>query len=135
MPLKGLDDIFYAVLEGSFQAEATEIFEFGLCLVGRGRLYINDSLIIDNGMETNQKLGTSFYGTSDLQEMRLSLRPWLSLPIVVLSMLAQVMVRRKPKEPTNWKVVVYTLLSWSILTHPRRKPKMLAAILAGHSRL
>ncbi|GAA5942574.1 beta-glucosidase H [Sporobolomyces koalae] len=64
----GLGDLFYVSAEGRFTPDQTGPFEFGVSLVGRAYLYINDKLVLDNGMETEQTPGSSFYGLGTIEE-------------------------------------------------------------------
>lgn len=61
-----LDDLWYANVECYYHAERSGTFEFGLCIYGTGRLYVDDELVIDN--ETKQTLGSVFYGNGTVEE-------------------------------------------------------------------
>ncbi|KAK4688956.1 beta-glucosidase, partial [Tremellales sp. Uapishka_1] len=65
---KGLAEDFYLEVSGYIVAEATGKFEFGLSLVGRAQLFVNGEMVIDNGMETTQTPGDSFYGLGTIEE-------------------------------------------------------------------
>ena len=49
-------------LSGKITAEASGDFEFGLSVVGKARLFVNNELVIDNGWVGQQTAGSSFYG-------------------------------------------------------------------------
>ncbi|GJN89025.1 hypothetical protein Rhopal_001999-T1 [Rhodotorula paludigena] len=65
---KGLADQFYMNLEGYVTAEETGDFEFGISLVGRARVFIDEKLVIDNGFDKKQTRGASFYGLGTIEE-------------------------------------------------------------------
>lgn len=58
--------LWYADVEAFFTADRDGKYEFGLCVYGTGKLYIDGKLIIDN--ETEQTQGTSFYGCGTIEE-------------------------------------------------------------------
>ena len=58
--------LWYADVEGYFQAERTGDYELGLCVYGTGNLYVNDILVIDNS--TKQTQGSAFFGTGTVEE-------------------------------------------------------------------
>ncbi|KAM0751563.1 glycoside hydrolase family 3 protein [Meredithblackwellia eburnea MCA 4105] len=66
---KGVDEFFYAILEGYVVADSSGEFELGLSLVGRGQVFVNDVLVVDNGMHTKQTPGASFYGLGTIEEV------------------------------------------------------------------
>ncbi|KAI9728887.1 MAG: hypothetical protein M1834_007145 [Cirrosporium novae-zelandiae] len=59
--------IWYAEAEGIFTPEESGIYDFGLCVQGTGRLYIDGKLIVDN--VANQKSGPSFLGAGTVEEV------------------------------------------------------------------
>lgn len=59
--------IWYADSEGVFTPETSGIYDFGLCVQGTGRLFINGELIISN--VDNQKSGSSFLGAGTIEEV------------------------------------------------------------------
>ncbi|KAM0752790.1 beta-glucosidase [Meredithblackwellia eburnea MCA 4105] len=65
---EGLADLFFVSLEGYYTAEITGPFEFGITLVGRALVYVDEKLIIDNGWTTKQTPGSSFYGLGTREE-------------------------------------------------------------------
>ncbi|KAL3426771.1 beta-glucosidase [Phlyctema vagabunda] len=62
-----LAPVWYADAEGIFTPEESGIYDFGLCLQGTGRLYIDDELIVSN--VDNQRSGPSFLGSGTLEEV------------------------------------------------------------------
>lgn len=58
--------LWYANIEGYFQAERSAEYEMGLCVYGTGNLYVNDTLVIDNS--TRQTQGSAFFGTGTIEE-------------------------------------------------------------------
>lgn len=60
------EDLWWGEIEAIFEAEETCAFEFGLCVFGTGRLYIDDELLIDN--ETEQRSGGSFFNVGTVEE-------------------------------------------------------------------
>jgi beta-glucosidase len=60
------DDLWYADVEGYFQAERTGEYELGLCIYGTGNLYVDGKLVIDN--TTKQSQGTVFFGCGTVEE-------------------------------------------------------------------
>lgn len=59
--------LWYADAEGIFTPDESGIFDFGLCVQGTGRLYIDGKLIISN--VENQKSGSSFLGSGTVEEL------------------------------------------------------------------
>lgn len=51
-------------MTGYVVAEETGPFELGISLVGRGRVFVDGKLIVDNGIDNKQTPGPSFYGVS-----------------------------------------------------------------------
>ncbi|GAA5874294.1 hypothetical protein JCM8547_007555 [Rhodosporidiobolus lusitaniae] len=66
---KGLAELFYIHLEGYLTAEESSPFDFGISLVGRSQVFIDDKLIVDNGWTTKQTPGPSFYGLGTIEEI------------------------------------------------------------------
>lgn len=60
------EDLWWGEIEAIFEAEETCAFEFGLCMFGTGRLYIDDELLVDN--ETEQRSGGSFFNVGTVEE-------------------------------------------------------------------
>jgi beta-glucosidase len=60
------NDLWYADIEGYFTPDETAEYEFGLCVYGTAKLYVDGVMIVDN--ETVQKQGTAFYGCGTLEE-------------------------------------------------------------------
>ena len=46
----------------------TGMFEFGLCSVGKSRLFVDDVLVVDNGYDKPQTIGDTFYGLGTREE-------------------------------------------------------------------
>lgn len=59
----GLAKYFWISMVGYIVAQETGPFELGLSLVGRGRLFVDGKLVLDNGVDNKQTPGPSFYGT------------------------------------------------------------------------
>jgi hypothetical protein len=64
---KGLSDNFYLVGSGNITFPETGRFEFGVCSVGKSRVFVDGQLVVDNGYEVQQTLGDTFYGESCLR--------------------------------------------------------------------
>ncbi|RDW64974.1 beta-glucosidase-5 [Coleophoma cylindrospora] len=62
-----LNTIWYANAEGIFSPDESGVYDFGLCLQGTGRLYVDDELIVTN--VDNQRSGPSFLGSGTLEEV------------------------------------------------------------------
>ena len=60
------DDLWYADVEGYFQAERTGDYELGLCIYGTGNLYVDGELVVDNS--TSQTQGSVFFGCGTVEE-------------------------------------------------------------------
>ena len=58
--------LWYADVEGYFQADQTGEYELGLCIYGTGNLYVDGKLLIDN--TTKQEQGTVFFGCGTVEE-------------------------------------------------------------------
>lgn len=61
-----LAKIWYADSEGVFVPEESGLYDFGLCVQGTARLYIDDELVVSN--VENQRSGPSFLGSGTLEE-------------------------------------------------------------------
>ncbi|KAF9698526.1 hypothetical protein EKO04_003917 [Ascochyta lentis] len=61
-----LKEIWYAEAEGWFTPSESGVYDFGLCVQGTGRLYIDSELLIEN--VENQRPGPSFLGSGTLEE-------------------------------------------------------------------
>lgn len=59
-------DLWYADVEGYFQADLTGEYELGLCIYGTGNLYVDGKLLIDN--TTKQEQGSVFFGCGTVEE-------------------------------------------------------------------
>ncbi|GAA6026005.1 hypothetical protein JCM10207_000759, partial [Rhodosporidiobolus poonsookiae] len=66
---KGLEELFYIDLEGYVTAEQSGPYDFGMSLVGRSQVFVNDKLVIDNGWTDKQTPGPSFYGLGTIEEV------------------------------------------------------------------
>jgi beta-glucosidase len=62
-----LSTIWYADSEGIFTPEESGTYDFGLCLQGTGRLFIDGELIVSN--IDDQKSGPSFLGAGTIEEV------------------------------------------------------------------
>jgi beta-glucosidase len=62
-----LSKIWYADAEGIFTPEETGTYDFGVCVQGTARMYIDGELIISN--VENQKSGPSFLGAGTIEEV------------------------------------------------------------------
>ncbi|KAJ5094622.1 hypothetical protein N7456_010483 [Penicillium angulare] len=58
---------YYVDMEGTFTPEESGIYDFGVTVVGTGRLLIDGEVVVDN--TKNQKQGTSFFGTATIEEL------------------------------------------------------------------
>ncbi|KAK4552012.1 beta-glucosidase [Recurvomyces mirabilis] len=58
--------LWYADAEGYFTPERSGEYELGLCIYGRGQLFVDGKLVVDNSK--NQKQGTVFYGCGSVEE-------------------------------------------------------------------
>ena len=62
-----LSTIWYADAEGIFIPEETGMYDFGVCVQGTARMYIDGELIVSNF--ENQKTGSSFLGAGTIEEL------------------------------------------------------------------
>ncbi|WQF77170.1 Putative glycoside hydrolase, family 3, glycoside hydrolase family 3 domain, immunoglobulin [Colletotrichum destructivum] len=60
------EDLWWGEIEASYTADDTGPFEFGLCVHGTARLYVDGELLIDN--ETVQRGGGSFFNVGTVEE-------------------------------------------------------------------
>ncbi|KAJ4142983.1 beta-glucosidase [Fusarium oxysporum] len=60
------EDLWHGEIEATFEADETCDFEFGLCVFGTARLYVDGELLIDN--ETVQRPGGSFFNVGTVEE-------------------------------------------------------------------
>lgn len=60
------EKLWYADVEGYFEADEDMDFEFGLGVFGAAKLFINDKLIVDN--HTKQTKGTLFFCCGTIEE-------------------------------------------------------------------
>lgn len=57
---------FYVDMEGFFTPEEDGLYDFGVTVVGTGRLLVDDEVVVDN--TKNQKQGSAFFGTATIEE-------------------------------------------------------------------
>ncbi|KAF9890999.1 hypothetical protein FE257_005256 [Aspergillus nanangensis] len=57
---------FYVDMEGYFTPEEDGVYDFGVTVVGTGRLMIDGETVVDN--TKNQKPGSAFFGTATIEE-------------------------------------------------------------------
>lgn len=76
----GLNDEFYLVGSGHMTFPHSGMFEFGLCSVGKSRLFVDDVLVVDNGYDKPQTIGDTFYGLGTREETGVGHARLLSLP-------------------------------------------------------
>ena len=60
-------DLFYAEVEGFLTPEENATWDFGVCVCGTARLFVDDKEVIDNA--TTQFPGSAFFGTGTREEM------------------------------------------------------------------
>lgn len=58
--------LWYADVEGYYTSEVDGEYEFGLCVYGTAKLFVDGKLLIDNA--TKQTLGTQFFGAGTVEE-------------------------------------------------------------------
>jgi beta-glucosidase len=63
----GLNKDFRAVASATFTPENSGIYEFGVEVIGKAKLYIKDTLVVDNW--THQTWGTSFTNNGSIEEL------------------------------------------------------------------
>lgn len=59
-------EAFYGDFEGVFIPENTAEYEFGMCVVGTARLFVDGKLVVDN--KTKQTKGQSFFSVGTIEE-------------------------------------------------------------------
>lgn len=59
-------NIFYIDMEGSFTPEESGIYDFGVTVVGTGKLLVDGDVVVDN--TKNQRPGSSFFGNGTIEE-------------------------------------------------------------------
>jgi beta-glucosidase len=59
--------LWYADIEGFYIAEADGKFEFGICVYGTAKLFVDGRLVVDNA--TVQRQGSAFYGSGTVEEI------------------------------------------------------------------
>ncbi|KAJ5562800.1 hypothetical protein N7461_001561 [Penicillium sp. DV-2018c] len=57
---------YYVDMEGTYTPEESGIYDFGVTVVGTGRLLIDDEIVVDN--TKNQKQGSAFFGSATIEE-------------------------------------------------------------------
>ncbi|KAJ5547708.1 hypothetical protein N7513_004942 [Penicillium frequentans] len=57
---------YYVDMEGYFTPEESGLYDFGVTVVGTGRLLIDGEIVVDN--TKNQKQGSAFFGTATIEE-------------------------------------------------------------------
>lgn len=57
---------FYVDMEGFFTPDEDGIYEFGVTVVGTGKLFIDDEVVVDN--TKNQRRGSAFFGSATVEE-------------------------------------------------------------------
>lgn len=57
---------FYIDMEGFFTPEEDGIYDFGVTVVGTGKLLVDDDVVVDN--TTNQHRGSAFFGSGTIEE-------------------------------------------------------------------
>lgn len=62
-----LKRVWYADASGIFTPSESGSYEFGLCVQGTAKLYVNGQLLVDN--TENQRQGSSFLGNGTLEEI------------------------------------------------------------------
>lgn len=56
---------FYVDMEGFFTPEESGLYDFGVTVVGTGRLLVDGEVVVDN--TKNQKQGSAFFGTATIE--------------------------------------------------------------------
>ncbi|PYI31533.1 hypothetical protein BP00DRAFT_395983 [Aspergillus indologenus CBS 114.80] len=57
---------FYVDMEGYFTPEEDGVYDFGVTVVGTGKLYVDGEVVVDN--TKNQRQGTAFFGNATVEE-------------------------------------------------------------------
>ncbi|KAL4980171.1 glycoside hydrolase superfamily [Aspergillus desertorum] len=58
--------LYYVDMEGYFTPEESGIYDFGVVVVGTGKLLVDDEVVVDN--TKNQRLGSAFFGNGTIEE-------------------------------------------------------------------
>ncbi|KAL4807756.1 glycoside hydrolase superfamily [Aspergillus unguis] len=58
--------LYYVDMEGYFTPEQDGLYDFGVVVVGTGKLLVDDELVVDN--TKNQRLGSAFFGNGTVEE-------------------------------------------------------------------
>ncbi|KAI9371250.1 glycosyl hydrolase family 3 N terminal domain-containing protein [Aspergillus egyptiacus] len=58
--------LYYVDMEGYFTPEEDGIYDFGVVVVGTGKLLVDGELVVDN--TKNQRLGSAFFGNGTVEE-------------------------------------------------------------------
>ncbi|CAI7664742.1 unnamed protein product [Penicillium viridicatum] len=58
---------YYVDMEGTFTPEESGVYDFGVTVVGTGKLLIDGEVVVDN--TKNQKQGSAFFGTATIEEI------------------------------------------------------------------
>lgn len=58
--------LYYVDMEGYFTPEEDGIYDFGVVVVGTGKLLVDDEVVVDN--TKNQRLGSAFFGNGTVEE-------------------------------------------------------------------
>ncbi|KAL5342882.1 glycoside hydrolase superfamily [Aspergillus crustosus] len=58
--------LYYVDMEGFFTPEEDGIYDFGVVVVGTGKLLVDGELVVDN--TKNQRLGSAFFGNGTVEE-------------------------------------------------------------------
>lgn len=58
--------LFYIDMEGFFTPEESGVYDFGLTVVGSGRLLVDGEVVVDNSK--NQRQGSAFFGNATVEE-------------------------------------------------------------------
>ncbi|KAK9357937.1 glycosyl hydrolase family 3 C-terminal domain-containing protein [Lipomyces starkeyi] len=59
--------VFYADVIGHYTPDTSGVYEFGLTVYGRAKLYVDDKLVVDN--ETVQRQGGAFFNNGTIEEI------------------------------------------------------------------
>ncbi|EED17935.1 beta-glucosidase [Talaromyces stipitatus ATCC 10500] len=58
--------LFYADMEGTFTPAEDGLYDFGVIVIGSGKLFIDGELVVDNA--TTQRQGTAMFGSATVEE-------------------------------------------------------------------
>lgn len=58
--------LFYIDMEGYYTPEQDGVYDFGVTVLGTGKLFVDDELVVDNSK--NQRRGTAFFGCATVEE-------------------------------------------------------------------